>query len=500
VRMGKVLWHTMLRLNGFIAGIVAAMALIVPTLVTTAITAQSAQATDIYNNQARIAVGKILGDYKGAEFSNATPGGCSGTETAGNNCYWWAAITFNALINYAEDHYCSSSCTTNDTIRSHLYNTYEYFCGGSSSNPTGVCPNTDNEAYYTGPLQVNRNGSNGFTINSNGGAWFDDIGWWTQTWINAYRWTGNNKYKWLAEGLWGYTTNYGWLTGCGGLVQYAKNVYSGSPTYGSYDAEANSLYLKDSASLYDITKWSRYINGYDFGVGLVGGAFKADAFVQKNLTMQYNGIKPGTVGSRFLILDHILNPGCATDTTNDNQAWLANQGEMVSAWSEMATADQDLCNAGPCNNQVDFYNRLAVELAHSVTSEQLDQNGHWPYKGDLDLVYAPTVDLAGVLSEPCQASPLSAWPLNCDVSDSKYQGFEIYKGLFQQGIYCLLNKATNPVTDPTLSTFVTTNAGYIANLTDLGFLWDVDGTANDGTRASVLDGLDAQIGGSSKMC
>jgi hypothetical protein len=482
--------------------ILFALALLLSTIVSAGAIVQPAQASDIYNSQAQVAVSKLLADYNGALFIYSTPGSGCGSETEGN-CWFWGAVELNSLTTYAEDHYCSgSNCTTNGDIRSDLYSTYEYFCQGAPSNPTGNCPDTDNETSYAGP----------FTVNSNGNAWFDDIGYWTQTWINAYRWTGDDKYLYLAEGLWSYTTEYGWFKTCGGLVQYVNGINTSQPTYGTYDVEANGLYLANSASLYDITGWNRYLAGYDFGAGTAGGAYAADSFVRQNLIHSYKG-SPGTAGSQFLILDHVLNPSCAVDKTNDTQAWLANQGEMVSAWSEMATAENDYCGSS-CTVTVQYYNDLADELAQTVIYEQLEEPAgtcgvlgtcNWPNKSAtaLDLSIAPTVDHQGVLSEPCLSQNDSAsgyWPAGCDNSDTNFPVWEIFKGLFQQGIYCLTNKATDPVTDSDLSTFITTNAGYIADLTDLGFQWDANGTANDGTRASALDGLDAQIGGSSTMC
>lgn len=73
-------------------------------------------------------------------------------------------------------------------------------------------------------------------MNRKGNTYFDDIGWWTQTWLNAYELVGRPYYLYLAEELWNYVTNNGFkVTACNhvtdptmGVVQYHK--YEGAAT------------------------------------------------------------------------------------------------------------------------------------------------------------------------------------------------------------------------------------------------------------------------------
>jgi hypothetical protein len=235
-----------------------------------------------------------------------------------------------------------------------------------------------------------------------------------------------------------------------------------------------------------------------------GGAFKTASFVRQHLILDYGTVDLGSPGAHFMIADHVDYPSCNTDS-QDNASWLASQGEMVSAWSEMAIADRDYCTKFPaCTIAPSYYNSLADELADSVIYDQLNKyTGFWPFEfnasGALNLgQQEPTVDLNGILSEPCLSA---TWPSGCGLDP--YPNYTIYKGLFEMGSYCLTHKAVSPVSDSTLTEFISNNANSIAGLDNFGFEWDLSGPnspVNFGTRTSVLDGLDAQIGGSSAMC
>jgi hypothetical protein len=56
------------------------------------------------------------------------------------------------------------------------------------------------------PTAASQQGKDPFTINSNGAGatYFDDIGWWTSTWLAACKFAGNPDYLYLAEELWNY--------------------------------------------------------------------------------------------------------------------------------------------------------------------------------------------------------------------------------------------------------------------------------------------------------
>jgi len=478
--------------------ILVILSIFVPVLVAGAPSAQHARAdASAQEIRAINAVNYLINDYSSGEFQHAASPACTGTETTGT-CYWWGAVALDALITYAENHYCSGSgCpTTNGDIRSDVYTTYWLFCGNADP---GKCPSGKNDMSYGGTDAP-------FTENGHGNAWFDDLGYWTQTWINAYQWTKQDRYLNLAEGIWAYTTKIGWFRSCQGLVQYVNNVDTTSSPVGTYDAYANSLYLRNSALLYEITLDSRYMTGFDFGdgKGQRGGAIRADTFVEKYLVQNYPGTpQVGTTGARFLIRDHVgivndSGANCA-DTTGDTQPWLASQGEMVSAWVDFSQAVSDYCGS-TCSPG--FWGRAADELAHTVVSEQLEYPAGsvspnlWPYRGQPGLTVEPTVDHEGILSEPCEVDNTPddyQWPHGCNTGG--YEDFLIFKGLFMQGAYCL--------SDPTLATFISTNADSIADLTNIGFLWDDDGAntpINVGTVTSALDGLQAGTGHSTSMC
>jgi hypothetical protein len=248
----------------------AVLAMLAPAVAVAAATGQPAQA-DIYAQQsasataaARLVSGLPAGDTL---FTNAQPAGCTDQSQNTGTCWWWTAIALNSLVTYAEDH--SSDTTTDSKIRADLTSVYQNVCGSS-------CPNAADESLYAGP----------FTENTRGNASFDDIGWWTQTWINAYRWTCvynggpcDNRYLNLAEGLWYYTTRKGWDTNCHGLMQemfYVDDTPGPSnpgPTPSQYDdAEANAPYLRNSAWLYTLSgDKDQYMNGYNFSTNTAGG-------------------------------------------------------------------------------------------------------------------------------------------------------------------------------------------------------------------------------------
>lgn len=116
-------------------------------------------------------------------------------------------------------------------------------------NPVGRLPNGRQSAGQ-GPFHDQYNGA--------GATYFDDIGWWTWTWLAAYKFAGNLDYLYLAEELWNYATNNGYHwdadtqgqtadpgVGCGGMVQYHNpNHTSPQPVIGPEDTFANAPYLR----------------------------------------------------------------------------------------------------------------------------------------------------------------------------------------------------------------------------------------------------------------
>jgi hypothetical protein len=421
---------------------------------------------------ARVSVGGILGDYDGALFhmtktSSACPN--DGTRSnQGGSCWWWGANAFMALISYAEKHPHSAYLAK---IRTDLSDTYGDVCGGG-------CP--------AGP---NSTGSDPFIVNTHGNVYYDDIGWWEQAWINAYKWTHDKKYLYLAEQLWGYVTAHGWQSGCsGGVIQYVK----ASRAKGAKDAFASALYLRNSAWLYSITGETRFMSGS----GGKGGAVADAEFIRARLIYTYSGT-PGDSGAEFMIADHLK--GCKA---KGSQAWLQSQGEMVNAWTDMYAAARTYCRKHKCSVAAAYYNRLADELARTVIHDRLvvkDGTRTWPLKGKPGQA-RPTVDANGILSEPCD-STLSDWPYGCKLGHSAgtYQPYLISKGIFERAIYC----SSHNLKDSELTTFASANAASIARLPHFGFLWDSP-NANQpvifATQVSVLDGLNAAMTGSYAMC
>jgi hypothetical protein len=119
--------------------------------------------------------------------------------------------------------------------------------------------------------------------------------------------------------------------------------------------------------------------------------------------------------------------------------WLGAEGEMVNAFSDVYAADKAFGG-----KNADYYNHLADELALTVTSNT------------------------------------------------------VFKGIFERGVYC----SNHNFNDTALAGFISKNATWIGSLNRFGFQWDSPGNTlvNFASQTSVLDGLDAQVGGSFAMC
>ena len=453
--------------------ILCALTLLIPALAIAAVTARPALA-DTEAGAASTAVSRLLADWNGTTF-NVGDGESCPQINEGGNCWWWAANAWMALISYAEENPGSADASQ---IATDLSATYTGICSQYTAYQWGQCP--------TAPDQ---SGKDPFTINTNGNTYFDDIGWWNQMWINAYKFTGNPDYLDLAEELWNYVTDNGFKSdGCGGIVQYHNGTTN---TDGAADAYANSLYLRNSAWLYSITGNAQYMNGSSNG----GGAFYEASWVRQHLIYDYAAPAPGTPGAEFMIADHV---GSSCDAAGA-QPWLQSQGEMVNAWTDMYAADKAYCGSS-CATAPSYYNNLADELALTVISDQLQTNGTWPFEGDPGQA-EPTADLNGILSEPCEPTAGNTWPRGCALGSSlsDYQPYLISKGIFERAIYC----SNHNLNDSRLTSFAALNAGSLAGLPHFGFLWDsqdANAPVIFPTQTSVLDGLDADLGGSYAMC
>jgi hypothetical protein len=481
-------FHTM---PGMIRRIMYALALLTPLVIVGA-TAQPALATteaDMANN---IVSTLLNNDFNGSLFNGYQD--CPTTNTGNSGqCWWWAAVTWDALITYGEN---NPSSVYTRLIEDDLSKTYTTICNSYTQyGPWGKCPGT-----------YDQNGLDPFTVNEAGNTYFDDIGWWTQTWIDAYQLTGALEYKYLAEELWNYATNNGFKqttpkcnpdssitnpTGSDyGVVQYHK----AGGAVGVPDIFANALYLRNSAKLYSSTSGAYFRNQYILGNSNgFGGANNAASYIRTHLIFIYGGTL-GNSDAKFMMADHYsyTNGACESGGV---QWQLHGQGEMVQAWTSLATActSNSLCANGP-----GWYNNLADELANSVVSDHSGSVFDSPPSGGPPPQNEPTVDNYGILSEPCIPDSGNNWPEQCNVGSDiqSYPAWLISKGVFEHAIYCLNGNLST--SDQTLKDFSHTNGSKILGA-NYGFLWDPN-NYNDSntvvvfaTRTSDLNGLEADM-------
>jgi hypothetical protein len=454
---------------------------------------------------AESAVSLLLNAFNGAEFNSTDNTSDCPTTNSGGNCWWWSAVTFSALIAYAEknpdvvDPASSSGETYKTEIENELWTAYNTICGTS-------CPTTADER-----------GTDPFTVNTNGNAYFDDIGWWTQTWLNAYKLVGRPDYLDLAEQLWDYVTYNGFTqTTCNSGSGSAVGVVQANLADGGTndpDIFANALYLRNSASLYLQTQalGDSYADQYMRGItyldnGLTyGGAVNEASWIRQHLIFVYSGTV-GDAGVQFTMADHYGdNNGCSPA---GSQWELHGQGEMVQAWTDMAMA----CGTyGSCNAGSGYYFDLADELALTIVNDYPGNANEGNFSTANTPPYTsltppsqttPTV-YDGILAEPCSNPSASSWPYSCNLGTTgAYVPFLVSNGVFEEAISCLNYEM--PGGDPVLSSFIGTNADSIAGLSNFGFDWAA-GTAGNApvisaTRTAVLDGLEANVGTSYATC
>jgi hypothetical protein len=378
-----------------------------------------------------------------------------------------------ALFDYAENTTANIPTSTQQgyisTIKSDFMNTYNTICAAH-----GGCPSDSNDA----------------NVSPFDNQWFDDMGWWEQALLNAYEFTNLSRYLHAAEQLWNNVTDDGVDGTCNLIVQ------EGVDDSGIDDGFANSLYVRDSAWLYAITNannasWSaQYMAGESGGKG---GALRVANSVMSQMIFPVAGTPaPGTSGAEFFIAGQ-ADPGSPC-TASGTRYWLSTQGEMVNGFADLSVADATYCPvtiSGVCTARSSYYGALADELATTITT-------------NTNLSSPPTVDGSPpILTEPC-VSQDDMWPTDCNVKPGSGNGINdwnsnlIFKGNFERGAYCSLHN----VGDPDLRVFIKNNADAIAAEPHDGFLWEPgsDNNVSYGTRASMLDGLEAYIGGSTAMC
>lgn len=149
---------------------------------------------------------------------------------------------------------------------------------------------------------------------------------------------------------------------------------------------------------------------------------------------------------------------------------LHGQGEMINAWNSLYIA----CLAYPaCSDKTGFYKNLADELARTIIGDAPGQDGEFSGNGNPPDQLEPTVDTAGILTDPCTPG----WPDNCTYTNPD-RPWLIAKGIFELGTYC----ETNAVNDTVLDQFISQQATAVAGLSQFGPLWD----AGTGTNAPVI--------------
>ena len=148
--------------------------------------------------------------------------------------------------------------------------------------------------------------------------YYDDTGWWTLAWIQAYDVTGDPKYLSMAETIFTHLTQ-GWNPAtCGGGEYWAINS--------NYkNAIANELFLTVAAKLANRT------------TGTASATYLSWA------NKEWNWFKnSGMINSKNLINDGITPPTATPPCANNGETiWTYNQGVILGGLVELAQADND---------------------------------------------------------------------------------------------------------------------------------------------------------------
>jgi hypothetical protein len=416
-------------------------------------------------------------------------GDCTKVTAPAGNCWWWSANELNALIDFGWQERALTMSTAFPgwyAFQNDLSVTFATYADGCTPSSTDTC---------TGLFT-----HDGF---------FDDAGWWGLTWLNAYNYTGDAQYLYLAENILGYIHGQGWdPSSCGGGVWQDLN------TGAVKDAIANELYLELAARLYRATGNSAYL----------GYANAEWAWFKANLIVEVPQTSPPTVataadlasaGSDLLVSDHVSYPRPAAGSTTpppavcppvNGQMWSYNQGMILGGLDDMYKITGNAAG----------YLTPAQAIANTVEGDTQVTAGQ-----PAGTYSTPAlVDVYGTLSEACQAleSP-GDWPDDCDVT-GPHQYFLQFKGVFIRNLACLSQDAAG---SPAYASFIgrnatsvldadqdtTTTFGADPDLNLFGFLWDNNGNPwpgtetailNEATQGSALDALVANVGASYAMC
>src|ERR1700733_12078445 len=354
-------------------------------------------------------------------------GDCTKVAAPAGNCWWWSANELNALIDFGWQERALTMSTAFPgwyAFQNDLSVTFATYADGCTPSSTDAC---------TGLFT-----HDGF---------FDDAGWWGLTWLNAYNYTGDAQYLYLAENILGYIHGQGWdPSSCGGGVWQVLNT-------GAFkDAISNELYLELAARLYRATGNSTYL----------GYANAEWAWFKANLIVEGPQTSPPTGGNAT----GYLTPAQAIANTVEGDT--------------QDTADQP-AGAYSTPALVDVYGTL------SEACQALESPGDWPDDCDVTGPHQYFLQFKGVfirnlacLSQDAAGSPA-------------YASF--------------IGRNATSVLDADQDT--TTTFGADPDLNLFGFLWDNNGNPwpgtetailNEATQGSALDALVANVGASYAMC
>lgn len=405
----------------------------------------------------------------------------------GSNCWWWSANELNALIDYGRMAKQASDQPNSQFPGWSRYQTdahdtfYHYY---SSTN--------DDFIHHT--------------------TFFDDMGWWGLTWLNAYGEYGDANYLTAAEDIATYIDVNAWTTECGGGAWQTEALKL-------KDAIVNELFFELSARLYRTTGDVTYLTW----------ANDAWNWIKTHLIVEVPESSSPTVATpadlanpnaHLLVADHVNNdPGNTDDCMpSTGQKWSYNQGVLLGALHDMYKITGDASYLTP-----------AEAIANTVEND-VQVNINQPagtYSTPALVDKAHNQSLYSTLSEPCEALlGKMDWPDGCDVTGAPVNGktvnnaFLQFKGIFMRNLACLSQDAAG---SPSYNSFITNNAWEVfnqdqnttsdftahADLNLFGFLWDNNGNSwpgtetnelNEATQGSALDALVANMAGTPTWC
>lgn len=449
------------------------------------------------------------------------------------NCWWWSANALYAIIQFLEQSQAvGANWSGVGDLKADIANTYHAVCTAGTG---GHCPVTDASSDPS-PWLSNNNITT--SLNHFQNDYFDATSNWGVTWLNAYKYTNNLNYLYLAENLWYFVTNNSWgyvpngqsvvCTPGAGLVQFRhwNESYpldnNGNTTYPDKNLGTNAWYLRLSAWLYKITGQNVYFDGiYDSSTGKYRGGLSAEAkwLLSTSGLVQLYAVNPPSTqtlpidqqGSRFM-LDGKLNSNSSCNIDRNAQKETQHEGTVLAGLATTHDAVAQATNsASPPVSLAQMEGAASyLTIADNLAETAINDNTTNAYTSPA------MIDGFQVLSETCLPQGGATWPDGCDVAN-QYGNNNAWlpgKGIFLRGLYCVNNALqTASMTDNTLGGFISFNASevwsedqnsgqFADNLDQFGFLWDYDlyhgswSEAGQGyaTEESALEALSANAG------